>query len=58
MIKVTVVGNGILGYKFCEKFITKPGQEKHQITVFGEEPRREYDSVHLCEYLVQGRKNK
>lgn len=58
MIKVTVVGNGMLGYKFCEKFIAKPGQEKHQITVFGEEPRRAYDSVHLCEYLVQGRKNK
>ncbi|RTY65823.1 hypothetical protein EKL95_12150 [Flavobacterium sp. LB2P53] len=58
MIKVTVVGNGMLGYKFFEKFIAKPGQEKHQITVFGEESRRTYDSVHLCKNLVQGQKNK
>ena len=39
MIKVIVVGNGMVGYKFCEKFITKAGSENYQITVFGEEPR-------------------
>jgi nitrite reductase (NADH) large subunit len=52
MIKVIVVGNGMVGYKFCEKFIAKSGQEKHQITVFGEEPRRAYDRVHLSEYFA------
>jgi nitrite reductase (NADH) large subunit len=51
MIKVIVVGNGMVGYKFCEKFIAKSGQEKYQITVFGEEPRRAYDRVHLSEYF-------
>src|SRR3970282_2772804 len=51
MIKVIVVGNGMVGYKFCEKFITKTGSEKYQITVFGEEPRRAYDRVHLSEYF-------
>ncbi|WP_310560005.1 nitrite reductase large subunit NirB [Flavobacterium sp.] len=51
MIKVIVVGNGMVGYKFCEKFISKSGQEKYQITVFGEEPRRAYDRVHLSEYF-------
>jgi nitrite reductase (NADH) large subunit len=51
MIKVIVVGNGMVGYKFCEKFITKKGQEEYQITVFGEEPRRAYDRVHLSEYF-------
>jgi nitrite reductase (NADH) large subunit len=51
MIKVIVVGNGMVGYKFCEKFISKIGQEKYQITVFGEEPRRAYDRVHLSEYF-------
>ena len=51
MIKVIVVGNGMVGYKFCEKFISKKGQENHQITVFGEEPRRAYDRVHLSEYF-------
>jgi len=52
MIKVIVVGNGMVGYKFCEKFIAKTGQEKYQITVFGEEPRRAYDRVHLSEYFA------
>ncbi|MCC9066073.1 nitrite reductase large subunit NirB [Flavobacterium piscisymbiosum] len=51
MIRVIVVGNGMVGYKFCEKFIAKSGQEKYQITVFGEEPRRAYDRVHLSEYF-------
>ena len=52
MIKVIVVGNGMVGYKFCEKFIAKSGQENFQITVFGEEPRRAYDRVHLSEYFA------
>ena len=52
MIKVIVVGNGMVGYKFCEKFIAKTGQENYQITVFGEEPRRAYDRVHLSEYFA------
>jgi nitrite reductase (NADH) large subunit len=51
MIKVVVVGNGMVGYKFCEKFVSKSGQENYQITVFGEEPRRAYDRVHLSEYF-------
>jgi nitrite reductase (NADH) large subunit len=51
MIKVIVVGNGMVGYKFCERFISKSGQENYQITVFGEEPRRAYDRVHLSEYF-------
>ncbi|MCG9793449.1 nitrite reductase large subunit NirB [Flavobacterium algicola] len=52
MMKIIVVGNGMVGYKFCEKFISKNGHEKYQITVFGEEPRRAYDRVHLSEYFA------
>ncbi|KDN56166.1 nitrite reductase large subunit NirB [Flavobacterium seoulense] len=52
MIKVIVVGNGMVGYKFCEKFVSKQGHENYQITVFGEEPRRAYDRVHLSEYFA------
>ncbi|MGM8362950.1 nitrite reductase large subunit NirB [Flavobacterium sp. ARAG 55.4] len=52
MIKIIVVGNGMVGFKFCEKFVSKSGQEKYQITVFGEEPRRAYDRVHLSEYFA------
>ncbi len=52
MLKVIVVGNGMVGYKFCEKFISKSGHENYQIIVFGEEPRRAYDRVHLSEYFT------
>lgn len=52
MIQVIVVGNGMVGFKFCEKFIAKSGQDNYQITVFGEEPRRAYDRVHLSEYFA------
>jgi nitrite reductase (NADH) large subunit len=51
MIKPTiiVVGNGMVGYKFCEKLVSKsPG---FNIIVFGEEPRQAYDRVHLSEYF-------
>ena len=52
MINIIVVGNGMVGYKFCEKLRAKSGQGKYQITVFGEEPRRAYDRVHLSEYFA------
>ena len=52
MINIIVVGNGMVGFKFCEKFVSKPGKEKFQITVFGDEPRRAYDRVHLSEYFA------
>ncbi|EHQ30434.1 nitrite reductase large subunit NirB [Mucilaginibacter paludis] len=46
---VIVVGNGMVGYKFCEKLISKSSRFK--IIVFGEEPRHAYDRVHLSEYF-------
>ncbi|QDO93875.1 nitrite reductase large subunit [Formosa sediminum] len=51
MKKVIVVGNGMVGYKFCEKFVAKEGSEAYKITVFGEEPRPAYDRVHLSEFF-------
>jgi nitrite reductase (NADH) large subunit len=51
MIKSTiiVIGNGMVGYKFCEKLVTK--SSGFNIIVFGEEPRPAYDRVHLSEYF-------
>jgi nitrite reductase (NADH) large subunit len=46
---VIVVGNGMVGYKFCEKLISK--SSNFNLIVFGEEPRRAYDRVHLSEYF-------
>jgi nitrite reductase (NADH) large subunit len=46
---VIVIGNGMVGYKFCEKLVSRSSQ--FNIIVFGEEPRRAYDRVHLSEYF-------
>ncbi len=51
MKKVIVVGNGMVGYKFCEKFVVQSESKDFKITVFGEEPRPAYDRVHLSEYF-------
>ncbi len=50
--KIIVIGNGMVSYKFCEKFITKADSSNYNITVFGEEPRPAYDRVHLSEYFT------
>ncbi len=49
---VVVVGNGMVGYKFCEKLLAKVNQRSDfTITVFGEEPRAAYDRVHLSSFF-------
>lgn len=47
--KVVVIGNGMVGYKFCEKITAKSND--FEIIVFAEESRRAYDRVHLSEYF-------
>jgi nitrite reductase (NADH) large subunit len=49
--KLVVVGNGMVGYKFLEKLVSKPNRDQFEIVVFGEEPRVAYDRVHLSEYF-------
>lgn len=51
MKKIIVIGNGMVGYKFCEKFVSKSNANQFKITVFGDEPRPAYDRVHLSEYF-------
>ena len=51
-MKVVVIGNGMVGYKFCEKLVAKSQPFKFDITVFGEEVRPAYDRVHLSEYFA------
>lgn len=50
--KIIVVGNGMVGYKFCEKLITKDISKQFDIIVFGEEIRPAYDRVHLSAYFA------
>jgi nitrite reductase (NADH) large subunit len=52
MKKVVVIGNGMVGYKFCEKLRTKANSEEIELIVYGEEPLPAYDRVHLSEYFT------
>ncbi|QHV93573.1 nitrite reductase large subunit NirB [Spirosoma endbachense] len=51
--RIVVIGNGMVGYKFCEKLIAKQKNgQQFTLTVFGEEPRVAYDRVHLSAYFA------
>lgn len=49
--KIVVIGNGMVGYKFCEKAVASSLRSQLEIVVFGEEPRPAYDRVHLSAYF-------
>jgi nitrite reductase (NADH) large subunit len=49
-MKIIIVGNGMVGYKFCEKLVAKSRGDL-DLTVFGEEIRPAYDRVHLSEFF-------
>jgi len=49
-MNIVIIGNGMVGYKCCEKLVAK-SSSAFQITVFGEEIRPAYDRVHLSEYF-------
>ena len=51
-MKVVIIGNGMVGYKFCEKIISKTADPRLELVVFGEETRPAYDRVHLSEYFA------
>jgi len=51
-MKVIVIGNGMVGYKFCEKLKEKDVHQQIQIIVFGEEIWPAYDRVHLSEFFA------
>lgn len=45
--RLTVIGNGMAGYKFCERLVHYDAAKNFHIEVFGEEPYPAYDRVHL-----------
>ena len=50
-MKIVIIGNGMVSYKFCEKLVAKAKDINFEVTVFGEEIRPAYDRVHLSEYF-------
>lgn len=51
---VVVVGNGMVGHRFCERLVEHDTARRWRVVVLGEEPRPAYDRVHLSE-LFAGR---
>ncbi len=49
-MNIVVIGNGMVGYKFCEKLVARQLPDLN-ITVFGEEMLPAYDRVHLSDYF-------
>ncbi len=46
-----VIGNGMVGHHCVEQLVAQGALARYRIEVFGDEPRRAYDRVHLSEYL-------
>lgn len=51
MSRIIVVGNGMVGYKFCEKLRSSARSADFEVIVYGEEPRPAYDRVHLSSFF-------
>lgn len=51
---LVVVGNGMVGHRFCERLHELDTRRRFQVTVLGAEPRVAYDRVHLTSYLETG----
>jgi nitrite reductase (NADH) large subunit len=49
---IVVVGNGMVGHRFCEEMAARDSDRRYRVTCFGEEPRPAYDRVHLSELFA------
>ncbi|WP_337173265.1 nitrite reductase large subunit NirB [Paludisphaera sp.] len=48
---VVVVGNGMVGHRFCERLVALDLDRRHRVVTFGEEPRPAYDRVNLSKFF-------
>lgn len=46
---IIIIGNGMVGNKFCEKLLEKSAD--FRLIIFSDEPYRAYDRVHLSDYI-------
>ncbi|MCH9653025.1 MAG: nitrite reductase large subunit NirB, partial [Planctomycetes bacterium] len=49
---VVVIGNGMVGLRFCEQLVEKDQQHQYKIVTFCEEPRAAYDRVGLTQFFA------
>jgi len=50
--KIIVVGNGMVGYRFCKALVERDVGKQFSIRVYGEEPRPAYDRVQLTSFFT------
>ena len=48
---VVVVGNGMVGHRFCERLVALDLERRYRIVTFGEEPRPAYARVNLSKFF-------
>jgi nitrite reductase (NADH) large subunit len=48
---VVVIGNGMVGHRFCEHLLDLDAERAWQVVTFCEEPRPAYDRVNLTKYF-------
>lgn len=49
---VVVIGNGMVGHRFCERLVERDTEGLYRIVTFCEEPRAAYDRVGLSKYFT------
>ena len=49
---IVVIGNGMVGHRFCEKLVEYDAVRKYRIVTFCEEPRAAYDRVGLTSFFA------
>ncbi len=49
---IVVIGNGMVGLRFCEKLIEFDREKRYRIVTFCEEPRAAYDRVGLTSFFA------
>jgi len=55
---VVVIGNGMVGHRFCERLTEFDSEHHFQVVTFAEEPRPAYDRVNLTKYFEHRRPEK
>jgi nitrite reductase (NADH) large subunit len=48
---LVVIGNGMIGHRFCERLVAFDVEHSWDVITFGEEPRPAYDRVRLTQYF-------
>ena len=48
---VVVIGNGMVGHRFCENLVECDVDKKYRIVTFCEEPRPAYNRVNLTKFF-------